>query len=759
VSHHPKYVSRYADAVTSATGAPRAPAPDRGADIRSHLPAEPNIFVGREQELDELRKLVCATRMVTLTGPGGIGKTRLALRALGLAADEFPDGARYVELAEITSPDLVVARVASVVGVAEEKGRPLLDTLADALRPRTMVLALDNCEHLLEACARLCQRLLAAAPDLRLLATSREPLRVAGETVWQVPPRAVTSADGSRSEAVRLFAERAAAIAPGFALTPANATAAAAICRSLDGIPLAIELAAVRVRMLKVKEIAARLSDRFGLLRGGSRTALPRHQTLEGLIDWSYALLSGPERALLQRLAVFAGGWTLEAAEAVGYVKKETGTRANASQPGVLELLEQLASKSLVVVDREPAAQPRYRLLETIRQYALARLEASGEAEAARQRHAAYFLTLFEVVPYDAYFDWAKDIMLEYDNVRAALAWAESTPGQTLLSLQLAQGLSHYWNDQGNWSEGRLWSARALALPGVEDHPDLQANLFEFLGNCCASQGDYAAGEQHLTHSLSLFRALENRTRTVLVLEELGWLAREQGDAVTARERLVETVALARQTGDKIMIGEALVTLAGVAIMQEDSVWATTLLEEALVANQEARHLINTGWSLNHLGQVAQLQGQYERAWQLHNEGLRLFELLGPRFLGVAWANRDLGETALAERDVAAARTHLSLAIESLHDSGDRACTSWCLAGLAGVAVLEVEPRRAAQLWGAAEALRQLIGARHAPASRATRERLMAEAREQLGEQAFAAAWAEGQVLTPEQAIALALSP
>ena len=239
--------------------------------------------------------------MVTLTGPGGIGKTRLALRALGVLADEFPDNVRYIELADITSPDLVVARVASVVGVAEEKGRALLDTLAAALGPRTMLLALDNCEHLLESCARLCQRLLAAAPDLCLIVTSREPLRVAGERIWQVPPLAVRSADGSAAEAVRLFTERAVAIAPGFALTQANADAVAAICRSLDGIPLGIELAAARVRALSVEQIRMRVADRFDLLTTGDRAAAPRQQTLRAAIDWSHDLLTGREQALLRR--------------------------------------------------------------------------------------------------------------------------------------------------------------------------------------------------------------------------------------------------------------------------------------------------------------------------------------------------------------------------------------------------------------------------------------------------------------------------
>ncbi|MGH3263864.1 MAG: ATP-binding protein, partial [Trebonia sp.] len=329
---------------------------DRGTDIRSQLPAEPNSFVGRERELDELRKLVSGARMVTLTGPGGIGKTRLALRVLGILADEFPDGARYIELADVTSPDLVVARVASAVGVAEEKGRPLLDTLADTLGPRTMMLALDNCEHLLGACARLCHRLLAAAPDLRLLVTSREPLRVAGETVWQVPPLALSSADGSVSEAVRLFSDRAAAIHPGFTVTEDNTDAVTAICRSLDGIPLAIELAAARVRALSVQQLRLRVADRFDLLTTGDRAAPPRQRTLRAAIDWSHDLLAIREQVLLRRLSVFAG-WSLEMVEAVC-------TDVLVPRNSVLDTVAALVDKSLVVREPEALGQARFRMLD-----------------------------------------------------------------------------------------------------------------------------------------------------------------------------------------------------------------------------------------------------------------------------------------------------------------------------------------------------------------------------------------------------------
>ena len=335
------------------------------------------------------------TRALTLCGAGGIGKTRLALRILAAAADEFPDGTWFVELGDLRQPDLVVSRVATAIGVSEEPGRPLLDTLADALRSRQLLLALDNCEHLIEACARLCQRLLASSPGLRLLATSREPLRVAGERVWQVPPLSVapdgelsTAEEAEHYEAMRLFAERAAASLPGFAIESANASAVAELCRALDGMPLAIELAAARVRVLSVTQIGARLADRFGLLTIGDRTAPPRHRTLRATIDWSHELLTPAEQMLLRRLSVFAG-WSLEMAEQVC-------SDDDIPAGDVLDLTAALVDKSLVVLEPEVLGQARYRLLDTIRDYAAARLAEAGESAAFELRLRDYTLATAE---------------------------------------------------------------------------------------------------------------------------------------------------------------------------------------------------------------------------------------------------------------------------------------------------------------------------------------------------------------------------
>jgi predicted ATPase len=368
-------------------------------EIQANLPQEPNRFIGRERELSELRQLVQGSRALTLCGAGGIGKTRLALRVLAEAAGAFPDGIWFVELADLRQPEAVVPVVASVLGVSEEPGRRLLDTVADALRSRRLLLALDNCEHLIDSCARICQYLLARSPGLHVIATSREPLRVAAETVWQVPPMAMPHRQeplDSRlldSDAIRLFADRASAAKPDFTLSPANLASAAAICRAVDGLPLAIELAAAWVGVLTVEQIATRLQDRFRLLSSASPMTPERHRTLRAAIDWSHDLLSREEKALLRRLSVFAG-WRLDMAEHVCAGDPEHA-EALAGRD-VLDLLTRLADKSLVIAEPDAEGEIRYRMLDTIRDYAAARLAEAGETDRMRARFLAYFVAQVE---------------------------------------------------------------------------------------------------------------------------------------------------------------------------------------------------------------------------------------------------------------------------------------------------------------------------------------------------------------------------
>ena len=433
---------------------------------------EPNSFVGRERELDELRRFVASTRAVTLCGPGGIGKTRLALRVLAELADDFPDGVWFIELGELRQPDLVVSRVASVIGVDEEPGRPLLDTLADALRPRRLLLALDTCEHLIDSCARLCHRLLASSQGLHVLATSREPLRMAAEAVWQVPPLSLPQPGApeapeelSRYEAVRLFGDRAEASLPGFALGVGNVSAVSALCRSLDGVPLAIELAAAWVRVLSVEQIVTRLDDRFRLLTSGDRTAPARQRTLRAAIDWSHDLLAEREQVMLRRLSVFAG-WSLEMAEQVC-----SGDDLPAAD--VLDLLAALADKSLVVVDSGVNGQTRYRMLDTIREYAAARLDAAGEAAMLQQRLRDYAMLETEHLmqmgmaliqaPWPVTVQTFRRFDSDLGNLRQVLgrclADREAETG-----LRICTAMAPVWIVRGSFAEGAEWFDSFLGL-------------------------------------------------------------------------------------------------------------------------------------------------------------------------------------------------------------------------------------------------------------------------------------------------------
>jgi tetratricopeptide (TPR) repeat protein len=454
---------------------------------------------------------------------------------------------------------------------------------------------------------------------------------------------------------------------------------------------------------------------------------------------------------------VFAGGWTLEAAETVG--------AGEAVTPGdVVELLAHLIDKSLVSVEA-PAEFTRYRLLETIRQYSLAKLAASGEADLVRRRHAAYYLAVAEPGGSNRWGDfdlqpvWLDQVETEHDNMRAALTWTQSATGSAELGLRLAGALAQFWFWREYWYEGRDWLEAALAHADAEgvNHPPARAGLLRVLGGMRALLADYAAGEALLATSLQLFQELGDTYMSAWSLERLGWLARERGDAATARRRLEESLTLFRQLGHEHGIAWASVTLGEVAVMLEDGPWATALIEEALTLFHRHGITLGMGWALNHLGHVAQIQGKYEQAIRLHEESLPLFRKIGPKNLGVGWAFQGLGESALAQDDAALAVRHFMEALGLFRDMGDRTGMAWCLAGLAGAAASSEEPERAAWLWGAAEALRQSIGARPAPAARATRERLQAQVHAQLGDDTFNEAWAGGGAATPEQAIARAL--
>jgi predicted ATPase/DNA-binding CsgD family transcriptional regulator len=729
------------------------------------LPQEPNSFVGRERELGELRRLVAEARALTLCGAGGIGKTRLALRLLGtLAAEEpgeFPDGVWLVELGDLRQPELVVSSVASAVGVGEEPGRPLLDTLAEALRPRRLVLALDNCEHLVQACADVSQRLLAASPGLRLIATSREPLRVAAERVWHVPPLAVAPAgalgtpeEAVRYEAIRLFADRAAASLPGFAVGPANGSAVAALCRALDGMPLAIELAAARVPVLSVEQIAARLADRFGLLTTGHRTAPLRQRTLRAAIDWSHELLTGPEQLLLRRLSVFAG-WSLEMAEHVCHDDQIPAA-------GVFDLLASLVNKSLVVVDAEVLGQARYRLLDTIRAYAAERLADAGESETFQRRLRDYTVTVAErshalgmaqlAGPWSARVDVFRRYDADAGNVHQVLSQCLAAC-DVYAGLRIAVAVSPCWIVRGTYAEGAEWldSFLSLATPGVP--PGVQGAAWVVRGQLALSR-DPAAAESWADAGLALCRAAGNEFWTAAALNLLAEVALHTGRATDAATCADEALAIAQQAGDGWNEGYALGTRAATAGFVGKLREAQQLAQACLIVMRRIDQQWGCARALLGLANLARMRGDPGEARSRYTEALATLREIDAR-PEIARCLAGLGRVALEQGAPGLARQHLAESLRLSHSTGSRIGVARVLAAFAALAAGEDRPELAVQLTAAAAALRSVAGL--PPLSGARIEKYLAAAR-RLGEPAVARLWAEGQALSSEAAVALALA-
>jgi predicted ATPase/class 3 adenylate cyclase len=677
--------------------------PLRSLEAFAHnLPRQLTRFIGREREMAEVKRLLATTALLTLTGAGGCGKTRLSLQVAADLLEEYADGVWLVELAALTDPALVLQTVASTLGVREERARPLAQTLVDHLRSKSLLLVLDNCEHLLAACAELVEALLRSCSSLCILASSRESLGIAGETSYQVPSlslpdlKQLPPAEALiQFEAARLFADRATAALPAFRLTEQNATAVARVCSQLDGIPLAIELAAARVKVLPVAKIAERLDDRFRLLTGGSRTALPRQQTLRALIDWSYDLLSENERALLRRLSVFAGGWTLEAAETV--------CAGEGIEPGeVLELLTALVEKSLVLYEPQ-RADARYRLLETVRQYSRDRLLESGESESVRGRHLDFVLSLFEraepLLLGPEQIVWLDRLEAEHDNLRAALEWAGATQGEA--QLRLAGAALWFWEMRSHYAEGRQWFQQALQH-AVQGPTAVQAKAFLGAGTMAWHQGDRDAAEPLNRQALELYRQTDDLAGTALALIGLG-------------------VAVGRN---------------------RDPERFTALTEEGLAVAQEARAMFLVGAALNNLG-------RYEECLALSRAGG--YQHLTLHALG------NLGDDALQQADYEAAAGYAREALETLLQTRDKRLTAQNLGTLAAVSEVQGDWRRATVLLGASDALREAIGLPLPAAKRDEQETRIGALREALGEEAFSAAWAAGRAMSLEDAVAVAL--
>jgi predicted ATPase/DNA-binding NarL/FixJ family response regulator len=739
---------------SSATGAPPSRPRIEVPDITPDLPTEPNSFVGRSHELDQLRKLVWAVRMVTLTGPGGIGKTRLALHALAALAGEFPDGACFVELAGVTSPDLVVSRIASAAGVAVEHDRPLIDTLTDALRSRVLVLALDNCEHLLDSCARLCQRLLASAPEVRLLATSREPLRVAGETVWQVPPLPVTAADGSAAEAVELFAQRAVACAPGFTLTPETSATVAEICRAVDGIPLAIELAAARMRVLSAEQILARVADRFGLLTVGDRAAAPRQRTLRAAIDWSHDLLTEQEQVLLRRLSVFAG-WSLEMAEQVCADELVPIAR-------LLDTVAALVDKSLVV--REPAmpGEARFRMLDTIRAYAAEKLAEAGETAAIKNRFRAHTLAVTErhfavgmaLVP--ASWQERVDVMRRYDT-DAGNVWLVLgdclADGAVATGLRICTAVRPSMLVRGEFALGCEWVDAFLARPEAADvEPRITGQAL--IGRAQLTlPADPAGSEPAAREGLRLCRAAGDQFWTAAGLNLLSEIAVRTGRPDEAEALGQEAMTIAKAAGDDWNTGWALSIRAAVAGVRGDIGLAADLARASLDVMRSIDHWWGVAMAELSLGDLSRRRGDLADAQRLYRDALGYLREVSAR-PQVARCLSGLGQVALALGDLAAAREHLAESLRVSLEIGTRIGMARGLEAFAALASREGDAERAILLAGASGALRATSGLPPPPGARAVG---YLDAVSSLGEGRAALLWSRGLALSPEAAIDLAI--
>ncbi|MDR7458120.1 MAG: tetratricopeptide repeat protein [Armatimonadota bacterium] len=736
---------------------PSAFPPLRSMDVApNNLPVQITSFVGRDAEMAEVKHLLASARLLTLRGPGGAGKTRLALQAAADLLDRFPDGVWLVDLAPLREPELVAQTVAGALGV-REPGRPPQDVLTEVLRERTALLVLDNCEHLLAACAALCTVLLQVAPGLRILATSREPLGVAGERLFTVPPLPVpdpraADADGvARSAAARLFVERASLYRPGFALTAENARAIGEIARRLDGIPLAIELAAARTRVLSVQEIATRLEDRFRLLTGGPRSSLPHHQTLEAAIEWSYDLLAEDERRLFRHLSVFAGGFTLETAEGVC---RATG----AAPPDILDLLARLIDKSLVMVEPGEGRQTRYRMLETLRQFAMPRLVASGEADAARRAHRAFFLQLAEEAELRLQGPeqklWLDRLEAEHDNFRTALEWSRTDP-DVETGVRLAGALWWFWEVRGYWTEGWRWMNELLPRAHAASAA-ARVKLLNAAAGLALRLDDFERVEALASEALALSRDVNDRRTEASCLVILGIHACRTENYGKAEVLGGEGLTLATQLGDNVATAWARATLGFVARSKGEAEKAQALLEESLRQLTALGHTWAIAIVSINLGQLARDRGDLPGAVAFFEEALVRLRQIGDRSY-IAYGELNLGIAVSAMGDHRRAMELYQDCLALRRDLGEKRGIVTCLAALGCAAASLGTYDRAAALFGAFETQREAIGAPVPALFRAEYERQRQRTRAALGEAAFERALARGQAMSMDEAIVYAL--
>ena len=711
--------------------------PVRSLDtLPNNLPRQLSTFIGRDGEIEAAEERLAESTLLTLTGPGGVGKTRLALEIAAHVAPDFPDGIWITELAALTEAELVDDAVAAALRIKQRAGTEILTALVEAIADRRMLLILDNCEHLLDAVVAMTDEILRRCPQVKVLATSREALGIPGESLLPVPSMSLpagsegaSDAGFAASDAVRLFVDRAAAVLPGFALTDANAAAVAQICRRLDGIPLAVELAAARVRSLPPNQIAARLDDRFRLLTGGSRTALPRHRTLRAAMDWSFDLLTDAERAILPRLAVFAGSFSLDAAEAV------TAGGAVAERD-VLDLLGHLVDRSLLLTE-ESALEARFRMLETIRDYAQERLAESGDAGARHAMHRDWFVGLVDRAR-PAFFSgrvepaWVDRLVADADNLRAALRWAHEDPAGADAELSMAAGLWRFWEVRGDLEEGGAWLERAIARSGGEVSTR-RASALTGAGMLAGHRGDYARAAAFHEASLLLHREMGNPLAIAAACSNLASVAIERSDFERARELYREAIDLTRGGGDRLGAAYTLINLADLTSRMGETEDAERLFAESVALFEELGNEWGVAHASTRLAQAARRHGDLETAGAKFAQALAIHQRTGDRH-GEARVLAHLGDVAAdgGEYPGAEALYRQSLALRT--ELGDRIGMATVLERLAGVA--EDRPTRAAALIGAAEAIREAIGASRSAAAQARVDQFLASLHRTSGAEA-----------------------
>lgn len=772
--------------------------------VAHNLPVQLTSFVGREDELAELKQLLTETRLLTLVGSGGAGKTRLAIELTSEVLENYHDGVWLAELASTADPNLVAQTVATALDIREVPGQPILKTIQEYLRSKQLLLVLDNCEHLVEAVARFADAVLKAGSNVQILATSREALGIVGETSWRIPSLSLPSTETlppldklSQYGAIRLFMERAEVVQRGFTLTTANAPAVVKVCIRLDGIPLAIELAAARIKSLSAEQIATRLDDAFRLLTQGGRTTLPRHQTLRAAIDWSYALLPEQEQILMRRLAIFNGGWTVEAAEAVC-------SGGEIEDFEVLDYLSRLVDKSLVVTDESVPGYPdqvRYRHLETIRQYALEKMRISEEIEEIAKKHQKWFLAMAKQAEPELRGSkqilWFHRIETEHDNLRMVLERARVgvNPQASEEGLQLAAVIWWFWYVRGHFSEGQGWLKdllekyqanslyRAKALHGAgfiaaflgdntqatllyEEALDLfrqvgsksgEAFVLASIARQKAARGDLAAAQIQLEESLEVSRKSNDLLNIGFALDMLGTIAAQQNDYETAKDALSESLTIRRQLGDKLGLAASLMNLSGVAWLKQDFGQALALQKESLAIWEELGDRRGIARTLNSMGQTASAQNDFTKAETFYSKSLSMSRELGERRSIMSGLCR-LGEVATQLQNHNQAENYFKESLTICRELGNKIIASECLEGLGWIAATLHKAQIAARLMGAAEGLRSAISIKLSPNDQKGHKEALEQIHSQLDSTNFEEQWELGRVMPLEGVVAYVLA-